>query len=329
MIHRRRFITFTGGAVAAWPLAARAQRAERVRRVGVLFGGEDGDPRLAWFVQRLGELGWIEGRNVRIDTRFTGGNVDRVRMFAKELAELKPDVLVGNGGVNARALQQQSKTIPIVFLGAGASLEAGLVKNIARPEGNMTGITNLFPSITSKWLELLKEADPRVTRVALVFNPDLLPGLVAETYLAPAEVAATQYSVTTIRTLFHSPADLERAIDAFTTGAGDGLVALPPNLAGPNLAAINRAALRNKLPMISYATDRGAGGGLIFYGPVSRDTNRIGASYVDRILRGAMVSDLPVQYPTTFELTVNLKTAKAIGLTLPPTLVARADEVIE
>jgi putative ABC transport system substrate-binding protein len=325
---RREFITLLGGA-SAWPLAVHAQQGEPVRRLGVLFGGEASDSRLSWFLERLSEVGWIEGRNLRTDIRIAAGNLDHIRMFAKELAELKPDVLAGNGGVIARALQQQTQTVPIVFLGGGASLDVGLVKSIARPEGNMTGITNLFPSIGGKWLELLKEADPHITRVALLFNPELLPGIVAESYLAPVEAAAAQYAVTATRTPFHSPADIETSIDAFASRAGAGLLALPPNLAGSNLDAINRAALRNKLPMISYATDRTAGGGLIFYGPAIRDIYRSGASYVDRLLRGAKVSDLPVQYPTTFELVVNLKTAKTIGLTLPPTLVARADEVIE
>ena len=328
-LKRREFITLLGGAAASWPLAAGAQQTDRVRRVGWLFAGEDGDPRLSWFVERLGELGWIEGRNLRMDTRTTAGDPDRIRMFARELVDLKPDVLVGGGGANARALQEQTRDIPIIFTGAGASLEAGLVKNIARPEGNMTGITNLFPSITSKWLELLKEADPRISRVALVFNPELLPGPVAEKYLDPVEAAAAKYPVTTIRTPFRSPADLESAIDAFATGTAGGLVALPPNLAGSNLAAINRAALRNKLPMICYATDRSAGGGLIFYGPVLRDLYRISASYVDRILRGAKVSELPVQFPTKFDLVVNLKTAKAIGLTIPESFLLQADEVME
>jgi putative ABC transport system substrate-binding protein len=329
-LKRRDFITLLGSAAATCPLAARAQQAERMRRIGVLSGGEDGDPRLTWFVQRLGELGWVEERNLQIDTRVAANNPDRIRMFAKELVDLKPDVLVGTGGANARALQQQTRDIPIIFTGAGASLEAGLVKSIAHPEGNMTGITNLFPSIASKWLELLKEADPRITRIALVFNPELLPGPVAEKYFAPVEATAPQFAVTTIRTPFQGPSDLEGAINAFATGgAGEGLITLPPTLSGSNLAAIDRAALRNKLPMISYATDRSAGGGLMFYGPVVRDLYRAAASYVDRILRGTTVSDLPVQYPTTFELVVNLKTARAIGLALPPTLLTRADEVIE
>jgi putative tryptophan/tyrosine transport system substrate-binding protein len=330
-MRRRDFITLLGGAAAAWPVAARAQQAGRVWRVGVLFAG-DSDPRLSWIVQRLGELGWIEGRNLRMDTRFGAGNPDRIRMFAKELVNLKPDVLIGGGGESTRALQQQTRGIPIIFTGAGASLDAGLVKNIARPEGNMTGITNLFPSITSKWLELLKEADPRITRVALVVNPDLLPGPVAEKYLAPAEAAAAQFAVTTMRAPYHSPSDVDRAIDAFATGsAGDGLIVLPPTPVGSNTVAIRRAALRNKLPMITYtpAPDPGPAGGLMSYGPVPRDLARAVASYADHILRGATVSDLPVQYPTTFELIINLKNAKAIGLALPRTLVARADAVIE
>ena len=328
---RRDFITLLGGAAAAWPMAARAQQFGPVRRVGWLSAGEAGDPLLSWFSQRLAELGWIEGRNLRLDTRATAGNPDRIRTFAKELVDLKPDVVVGRGGVSARALQQQTRDIPIIFTGAGASLDAGLVKNIARPEGNMTGIANLFPSITSKWLELLREADPRIARVALVFDSVLLPAPVAEKYLAPVEAAATQIAVTTIRTPFQSTSDIEGAIATFAAGGTrGGLINLPPNIAGSKLAAIDRAALRNKLPMISYSTDRSAVvGGLMFYGPVIRDIYRTAASYVDRILRGAKVSDLPVQYPTTFELVVNLKTARAIGLPLPPTLVARADEVIE
>jgi putative ABC transport system substrate-binding protein len=330
-MNRRDLITLLGSA-AVWPVAARAQQAERARRVGVLFAGEEGDPRLSWIVQGLGELGWTEGRNLRVVTRFGAGNLDRIRMFAKELVDLKPDVVIGAGGASARALQQQTRDIPIIFTGAGASLEAGLVKNIARPEGNMTGITNLFPSITSKWLELLKEADPRITRVALLVNFDLLPGPIAEKYLAPAEATAAQFGVTTMRAPFHSPSDVDGAIDAFASGGtGDGLIVLPPNPVGSNTVAVRRAALRNKLPTITYtpAPDPGAAGSLLSYGPVPRDLARAVASYADHILRGATVSDLPVQYPATFELIINLKNAKAIGLAMPPTLVARADQVIE
>jgi putative tryptophan/tyrosine transport system substrate-binding protein len=332
-MRRREFITLLGGAAVApsvlWPLAARAQQASPTRRIGVLFGGEDDDPemkdRLSWFTQGLGELGWTEGRNLRMDFRLAAGNFDRMRMFAKELVDLQPDVLVVSGRAGTRVVQQQTQTIPIVFVGAGDPVAGGLVRSLSRPEGNTTGVTNLFPSIGGKWLELLKEAVPRVARVALVFNPDIA----GENYYASIEAAAAQYAVTIIRAPFRGATELENAISAFATEPNGGLIVLPPVPVGTNRALINRLALGHQLPAMYQGRDFAAEGGLMSYGPVFRDLYRTGASYVDRILRGAKPSDLPVQYPTKYELVVNLKTAKKLGLTVPPTLLARADEVIE
>ena len=324
---RRDFIGALG-ATAAWPLAARAQQDGRLRRVAVAMPGAESDPiEQAWLAalrQRLQQLGWVEGRNLRVDIRFDARDLVRTNANARELVDLAPNVIVATGVAAIRALQERSQTIPIVFVQAGDPVTSGVLGSIARPEGNTIGITNLFPSIAGKWVELLKEAAPHVERVALIFNPEFP---VAESYLAPCEAAAAVMAVKAIRTPVRSGHEIERAIDAFAKEPAGGLILVPPPPVDANRDLVLRLAIHHRLPVISnrYAAE----GALVSYGPNDLEMYRSAAAYVDRLLRGAEVSELPVQFPTKFDLVINLATAKAIGLNIPPTLRARADEVIE
>jgi putative tryptophan/tyrosine transport system substrate-binding protein len=327
-MRRREFITLLGGA-AAWPLAARAQQDGRVRRIGILTRGVETDrvvqAQHAALRERLAELGWTEGRNVRFDRRLSDDDPDRLRAQADELVRLAPDVIVVGSLPASRALLERTRTIPVVFFNVGDPVAGGLLKNIARPEGNATGITGLFQSLPGKWLELLKEAAPRTARVALVF----VPGIVVEHYFAAIDAAADVLGVKTTRTPYRNAAELERAIDAFAAEPNGALVIVPPPPRGGNRELINRLALKHRLPTISANRFDAADGVMMSYGPDGLDLYRRAASYVDRILRGEKPGDLPVQFPTKFELVINLKTAKAIGLTIPETFLVRADEVIE
>jgi putative ABC transport system substrate-binding protein len=327
-MRRRQFITLLGGA-AAWPIAARAQQADRVRRIGVLTGGAENDQanqaNIVALRDGLAKLGWAEERNLRIDLRFGGGDADRFRAYAAELVSLAPEAIVATSGAAARALQQQTQTIPIVLTGAGSSVEAGLVKSLARPEGNVTGIANLFSSIGGKWLELLKEAAPRVQRVAVVYNPQLLSG--DSGYISSIEEAARALAVKAIKAPYSDAIDLVRAFDAFAAEPDGGLIVLPP--APTPAGTILRLAAQHRLPAIYYNRPQAAEGGLMAYGSNPVDRFRRAASFVDRILRGTKVSELPVEYPTKFELVINVKTAKAIGLAIPESFLLRADELIE
>jgi putative ABC transport system substrate-binding protein len=328
IIRRREFITLVGGA-ATWPVAARAQQPGQVRRIGVLLTGDEGDRaskiRLSWLSQDLSDLGWIDGRNLRLDLRWPGGDLDRIRMFAKDLVELKPDVIFVSSPAATQALQRQTQTIPIIFTGVGDPVVGGMLKNVARPEGNTTGVTNLIPSIGGKWLELLKEVVPRTSRIALIFNPDISTGA----YFAPIEAAASLFAITVIKTPYRDAADLVRAIDAFAADADGGLIVLPPNPVASNRALVNRLAVQHALPVIYSNTENTGEGGLMSYGPDIRDLYRRCASYLDRILRGGKVAELPVQFPTKFTLAVNITTAKAMGLTIPESFLLRADELNE
>jgi putative ABC transport system substrate-binding protein len=328
-MRRREFITLMGGATAAWPLTARAQPEGRVRRLAVAMPDAESDAvGQSWMVtlrRSLEELGWIEGRNLQLDVRFNARDLVYTRRNAQELVSLAPDVIVATGAAAIRALQEQTQTIPIVFVQVGDPVASGVVGSIARPEGNTTGITNLFPSIAGKWLELLKETAPHVTRVALIFNPEFqFP--VGEIYLATIEAAAAALNVKAIRIPIHSAAEIERAIKAFATEPNGGLILVPPPPVDANRDLVMRLATQYRLPEISnrYAAE----GGLMSYGPDDADMYRRAASYVDRILRGAKPGELPVQFPTKFELVINLRTAAAIGLTIPESLLFRADEVI-
>jgi putative ABC transport system substrate-binding protein len=327
MIGRREFITLLGGA-AAWPLAARAQQTERARRVAGLFSLQQEKGGVAGLWEELAKLGWIEGRNLRIDLRFASADdIDRMHAYAMELVSLDPDVIVTGGTVPARMMQQQTRTIPIIYsAGAGAEI-GGVVRNILRPEGNITGISIRYPSIAGKWLQLLKEAAPRLARVAMIFYPEGGAGMrEGGVYRAPIEAAATLSGVQPIWIPFHTAAELERGIAAFAAAPNGGLI---PASNQDDWREVYRLADQYRLPAIYPAAQNVREGGLMSYGSNLIDHVRQLASYIDRVLRGAKPSDLPVQFPTKFELAINLKTAKTLGLTVPPTLLAIADEVIE
>jgi len=327
-MRRREFIAGLAGA-AAWPLVSWAQQGDRVARVGFLVLRDHDDPlereRLAWFKQSLQALGWAEGSNLRLDMRGAAENVGRMGVIAKEIVELQPDVIVVAGGRPTLMVQQYTRSVPIVFVQAGDTIANGLVKNIARPEGNTTGIGNNLPSFGGKWLDLLKDAAPRMARVALVFNPDFTIG----DYASSIEAAAERHGVAVIRTPVRSAAELERKLEAFAAQPDGGLIELPPPLVADQRQLIYWLAQKHRLPAIYGQRINVAEGGMMSYGPDTADLYRLAASYVDRILRGAQPGELPVQFPTKFELVVNLKTAKAIGLTIPPSFLLRADEVIE
>jgi putative ABC transport system substrate-binding protein len=329
-MRRRDFVRLLGGATA-WPLAARAQQPDRMRRIGVLFSGTDDDPASERFVTALREgllkLGWTEGRNLRIDERFARNDPGHFHGYAEELVRLAPEVIVVSGVRATRALQELTQTIPIVFTQVGDPVISGVVKSIAHPEGNATGTTNLFLSIAGKWLGLLKEVAPRVARIALLFNPNFTG---SENYVSSIEGAAGAIPLRTVKLPVRSTAEIEHAIDTFSAEPNGGLIAVPPNFDEIARALMVRLSAQHGLPAVYPDKDYVTAGGLMSYGVDTADLYRSGASmYVDRLLRGAKVSELPVQFPTKFELAINLKTAKALGLTIPAILQATADEVIE
>jgi len=329
-MRRREFIAGLGSA-AAWPLVARAQQEGRVRRIGWLIGGAENDQARQADVgalrDGLAKLGWIEGRNLRIDLRFSADNPDRTLAYAAELVGLAPDVIVTGSGAATKAMQRQTQTIPIVFAAGGDAVADGLVRNIGRPEGNITGFSNREPSVAGKWLELLKEAAPHLTRVALIFNPELVP--TGPFYISSIRAAATALGIHAIETPVHNVVDIVHAIDAFAAEPNGGLLVLPPSPTATILDTILRLAARHRLPSIYSGLAAAAAGGLLAYASDTADQNRRAASYVDRILRGAKVSELPVEFPTKFDLVINMKTAQAIGLTIPEALLLRADKLIE
>jgi putative tryptophan/tyrosine transport system substrate-binding protein len=331
MMKRRDFIKLLGGA-AAWPLAARAQQGDRVRRVAVLVGFAEADQArqsdIPAFRDILAKLGWIEPRNLRVDLRFAGGEADRIHDYATELVRLSPDVIVTAASATTREMQRQTRTIPIVITGAGDPGASGFVKNIAHPEGNTTGITNLYASIGGKWMELLKQAVPGVERVGLIYNPELNPAS-GSVYIPSAEEAARLLGVKSIRLPYQDAVDLVHGIEGFAAEPNGGLIVLPPPPTTADRATIRRLAVQHRLPTIYHVRAYAAEGGLLAYGSNEVDRWRRAASFVDRILRGAKVSELPLEFPTRFQLTINLKTAKAMGLTIPETLLLTADEVIE
>jgi len=277
------------------------------------------------FREGLAKLGWVEGRNLRIDLRFGAADPAGTRASAAELASRDPDVIVTHGGASTRAMQQQTQTIPIVFASVADPVVSGIVKDLARPEGNTTGVTNLYVSIAGKWLELLKEAAPRVERVGLLYNPD--EG--SSSFFPSMEEAARVSGVQAISMPYRNAVDLVRAIDAFATEPNGGLIVVPPSPTAADRRTINQLATQHRLPTLHLNRFLAAEGGLMSYGSDPVDVWRRVPFYVDRILRGAKVSELPVELPTKFQLVVNLKTAKAIGLTIPESFLLRADEVIE
>jgi ABC-type uncharacterized transport system substrate-binding protein len=325
---RRQFITLLGGAAAAWPSAARAQQDGRVRRIGVLLGAHDpnAEARLAAFLQVLQQLGWTDGRNVRIDQRWTLGDAERARKSAAELVALAPDVILASGASTIGPLQQATRTVPIVFVLVIDPVGAGFVDSMSRPGGNTTGFTLYEYGLSGKWLEVLKEIAPRVRRVAVLRDP---ANPVAGGQLGAIQSVAPSFEVEVSPVGVRDATDIERAITAFRRGRNDGLIVLGGPLASLHRELIITLAAQQKLPAVYVERSFVAAGGLISYGPDQVDQFRQAASYVDRILKGERPSDLPVQAPTKYELVVNLKTAKALGLDVPPSLLARADEVIE
>jgi putative tryptophan/tyrosine transport system substrate-binding protein len=329
-IGRRKFLATLGGAAAAWPLAARAQPDGRMRRIGVLMNLPSDDPegmaRLDAFLQGLQELGWVVGRNVRIDYRWGAGDVDRIRKYATELVALAPDVILATGTTVMGPLQQVNRTVSIVFVQIIDPVGLGYVASLARPGGNATGFTVFELGMSGKYLELLKEVAPRVTRVAVLRDAAISVGI---GQLGAIQSVASSFGVEVSPLGVSDAGEIERAVAAFARSPNGGLIVTGSTLAIVHRELIATLAGRHRLPAVYWNRMYVAGGGLISYGPNSIDPYRRAAGYVDRILKGEKPADLPVQAPTKYELVINLKTAKTLGIEVPASVLARADEVIE
>ena len=329
---RREFITMLGGAGVAWPLSVHAQPGERTRRIGVLMGWSESGPEYrSWFdtfLQGLTRLGWVNGRNVQIDLRWARGDAGRTRTFAKELADLQPDAIFASTTPVIAALQRETRTIPIVFAIVSDPVGAGFVTGLSRPGGNITGFINDEGAMGGKWLELLKEIAPRDERAAIMFNPDTAPSGGAY-FLGSFEAAARSLAVEPITARVRSDAEIEATVDSLGREQ-TGLEIMTDSFMDVHQATIISATARHNVPAIGADLQNFARhGGLLSYGASFPDIFHRAAGYIDRILKSEKPADLPVQVPTKYELTINLKTAKALGLEVPPTLLARADEVIE
>jgi putative tryptophan/tyrosine transport system substrate-binding protein len=327
-VRRREFITLLGGAAAAWPLAARAQQGER--RIGVLMGVADdreGQARVTALKQGLQELGWTDGRNVQIKTRFAGADAGRIRTHVAELVALAPDVIVGQTTPVIRALRQATSSIPIVMAAINDPVDQGFVSSLAHPGGNITGFTFVDFQMVGKWLEILKEAAPGVSRAALMFNPDTSPHYYVFLRSFEAEPRAIAIEVTAAPV--RNTTEVEEALAKLGREPGGGLIVAPDAFTIVHHPLFIGLAQQHRVPAVYSTRAYVAQGALMSYGPDPYDNFRRSASYVDRILKGAKPADLPIQQPTKFELAINLKTAKALGLQIPDTLLARADEVIE
>jgi len=329
-LKRREFISLLGGAAAAWPLAARAQQGERVRRIGVLMSvaadGPEGQVRLAAFLKGLQQLGWTDGRNVRIDQRWGAGDAERARRYAAELVALGPDVILASGDHSVVASRQASRIVPIVFTSIADPVGTGYVESLARPGGNMTGFTLFEYSTSAKWLELLKEIAPGVKRAGVVREAGTATGT---GFFAAIQAAAPALGVELSPIGVRDASEIEGGIAAFARSPNGGLVVTGSAPAAVHSDLIVALAARNKLPAVYFARFVVAAGGLVSYGPDFLDVHRRPAAYVDRILKGEKPADLPVQAPVKYELAINLKTAKALGLNVPLHLQQLADEVIE
>ena len=329
-IGRRQFISALGGAAAAWPLAARAQQPEQIRRVGALSGLAVYDPvtqaQHAAFLQGLQQLGWTEGRNVRIDSRWAAGNAANLRKYAAELVALAPDVILSVGSATTAPLLEATRTVPIVFVIVPDPVGAGIVDNLSRPGGNVTGFMQFEYSLCGKWLELLKEIAPGVTRAAVLRDPAIAAGV---GQFAVIQSVAPALGVELSPVSVHDATEIERAVTAFARSANGGLILTSSPLSAVHRDLIIMIAARYKLPAVYAERLYVAAGGLISYGPNFLDQFRLAAGYVDRIFKGEKPADLPVQVPSKYELVINRKTAKALGLTVPQSILARADEVIE
>jgi putative tryptophan/tyrosine transport system substrate-binding protein len=329
---RRDFITLLGGAAAAWPLAARAQQPERMKRIGVLMGYPENDSeaqtKIAAFQDGLQKLGWTEGRNTRIDTRWaTPADAESVERFAKELVALQPDLILSSTTPTTAALLQQTRAIPIVFATVADPVGSGFVASFPRPGGNVTGFVVFEASLAGKWLELLKEIAPRANRIAFLFNP--ATATYAGFYLNPFKAAAASFAVEAIAAPVRDRSELESVVSAQAREPNGGLIVMPDSFTDLHRAEITSLAARYRLPAVYPRRIFTEVGGLLSYGIDQLDNFRLAATYADRILKGEKPADLPVQAPTRYELVINLKTAKALGLDVPVHLQQRADEVIE
>jgi putative ABC transport system substrate-binding protein len=327
-MRRREFITVVGGAAVSWPLAARAQQPDRMRLVGVLMGFTEraGQSLVTTFRSALTKLGWTEGSNLRIELRWGAGDADKIGTFAKELIDLRPDVILAQTTPVATALARETKTIPIVFVTVSDPIGSGLAASLTHPGGNVTGFTFVESAMGGKWVELLREVAPRTVRVALLFNPATAPAL--EFYMPSIQAAASSFAIQTSVAAVHAKDEIEGVIAAQAGNPAGSLIVMPDAFNATNHELIIASAARYSVPAI-YGNNFAKSGGLIFYGANFAESFRLGAGYIDRILRGEKPGELPIQLPTKFELAVNLKTAKALGLTVPPALLATADEVIE
>jgi putative ABC transport system substrate-binding protein len=328
-MRRREFIGLLGGATA-WPLAARAQPPERMRRIGALLTTAASDPeaqaRLAAFLKELERLGWADGRNIQVRILWGAANPEDLRKYAAELVAFAPDVILATGSSAVEPLLQATRTVPIVFVTVTDPIGAGFVESLARPGGNATGYILFEYGLSGKWLEVLKQIAPALTRVAILRDP-ALPASLGQ--LGAIQAVAPSFGVELSLVNMRDAAEMERAVVTFARSASGGLIVTASPLASIHRDLIIELAARHKLPAVYFGRQYVMGGGLISYGPNLVDQYRLGAGYVDRVLKGEKPADLPVQAPTKYELVINLKTAKALGINIPPTLLARADEVIE
>jgi ABC-type uncharacterized transport system substrate-binding protein len=326
---RREFIACVGSA-AAWPVLVWAQQQDRVRRVAVMMGianDLEGQARVAALRRAMKELGWTEGHSLQLDYRWVGGDADHARVVAAEVVSLNPDVILANGTTSVVALRHETSTVPIVFVVGLDPVESGFVTSLARPGGNITGFTTFEPEMGGKWLEVLKEIAPRVVRVALIFNPETQPA--HATFVRSIEAAAPVFAVDPIAAPVQGVGEIEDRLAAFGREPGGGFIVIPDVFTSTHLDPIIASAAQHSLPGVYPFPFFARKGGLMSYGIDLTDLFRRSASYVDRILRGAKPGELPVQTPNKFELILNLRTAKTLGLEAPPSLLARADEVIE
>jgi putative ABC transport system substrate-binding protein len=328
-LRRREFIAAVGGA-AAWPLAGRAQQGDRVRRIGVLMPLDENEPvakaRVSAFTQALADLGWADGRNVRMDVRYAGGDTNRIRALAQELVRLRPDIIATDSTPATVALQRETRTIPVVFANVNDPVALSIVARLDRPSGNITGFASLEATLGGKWLELLSEIAPGLKRAAIMFNPDMAT---ASPFMPSLETAARSLKVVPIVAPVHGSGEIETAISALGREPGGGLVVITDVFTNAHRAPIISAAARNNVPAVYSLSEAARDGGLLSYGTDRVAIFRRAATYVDRILPGEKAGDLPVQFPTKYEMAVNLKTAKALGLAVPPSILLRVDEVIE
>jgi putative ABC transport system substrate-binding protein len=330
-MRRRDFIKVTVGSAAAWPLTARAQRSDQMRQIGVLMPYAKDDPessrRFTPLREGLLKLGWTEGRNIQFEQRWSGSDAAAIPKLAREIVDSRPDVILADTTPVTTAVLHETRTIPIVFVQVGEPVGSGFVASFQHPGGNATGFNNLPPTLTSKWLELLMEIVPRTVRVMYLFNPPTSP--YAQRFFEPFKGAASSMGVEAVASPVHDPAEIETVIGGFAGQPNGGLIVLPSAFTAVHRDLIIAVAARHRLPAIYAFRNYAESGGLMSYGNVPSDAYRQAASYIDQILRGAKPADLPVRMSVKFELVVNLKTAKAIGLKIPESFLVRADEVIE